>query len=133
MKYWTEDVFLDEKYRNVKITLILKTLLTQKLVLLEINILLLKFQIGFKNCEIGMISTCDSLIWRYMYTFYHFTTCFIQESLDILPFIVFNCTSFTSMCKTFLELKKTSKCDVNDYLGQSIFTICEYKYIQSKC
>lgn len=62
MKYWTEDVFLDEKYRNVKITLILKTLLTQKLVLLEINILLLKFQIGFKNCEIGMISTCDSLI-----------------------------------------------------------------------
>lgn len=37
MKYWTEDVFLDEKYRNVKITLILKTLLTQKLVLLDVK------------------------------------------------------------------------------------------------
>lgn len=47
MKYWTEDVFLDEKYRNVKITLILKTLLTQKLVLLEINILLLRISNWF--------------------------------------------------------------------------------------
>lgn len=47
MKYWTEDVFLDEKYRNVKITLILKTLLTQKLVLLKINILLLRISNWF--------------------------------------------------------------------------------------
>lgn len=47
MKYWTEDVFLDEKYRNVKITLILKTLLTLKLVLLKINILLLRISNWF--------------------------------------------------------------------------------------